>query len=253
MNGLRNTLQAAVARCTRQEMQPATAAPAGATGRATAVQRIVPFPSRGPATHGATGAQLGSCTAPAVAHALRPRSCARCVHFSRKRTCLRPVAAGLAEYFMLIWPEPGQAVSCPAFEPKPTSCTLHAPGDATRNSTAPTDWIALARSEFAKRGTPPTAKTDETPISSVSSVAPPAVCKGDAEVSSVSSVGVPPLLRHIGDPDRRVVCVRCRNYTAAFNRCGDYRAAGLLTGIVGPALARLPQHCPAFIARKDTQ
>lgn len=112
-----------------------------------------------------------------------------------------------------------------------------------------TDWLALADSQFAKRGGTPTAKTDETPLSSVSSVDPPAVSEDEAGLSSVSSVGVPPLLRHIGDPDRRVACVRCRHYTAAMNRCGNHRAAGLMTAIVGPALARLPQHCPAFRPR----
>jgi hypothetical protein len=115
------------------------------------------------------------------------------------------------------------------------------------------DWLARADSQFTQRGGTPTAKTDETPISSVSSVDPPAVSEDEADLSSVSSVGVPPLLRHIGDPDRRVTCVRCRHYLPELHRCGNYRAAGLMTGAVGPALARLPQHCPAFTDRLKTE
>lgn len=46
-----------------------------------------------------------------------------------------------------------------------------------------------------------------------------------------------------GNPDVRVVCaVDCGHYQPG--RCGNHRAAGLLTSIIGPDLAVLPQRCP---------
>jgi len=40
------------------------------------------------------------------------RACTGCQHYSRRRTCLEPVAAGLltvAEGFGIVWPEPARA------------------------------------------------------------------------------------------------------------------------------------------------
>lgn len=45
--------------------------------------------------------------------------------------------------------------------------------------------------------------------------------------------------------DDRVRCVECRNYTGT--TCRQWRAADLLTAIVGPALADMPQRCPAYV------
>lgn len=61
-----------------------------------------------------------------------------------------------------------------------------------------TDWLARARREFSESPGTPTDRTDETPISSVSSVPPPGVCRKHDAVSSVSSV--PPQ----GIPEKRV-------------------------------------------------
>jgi hypothetical protein len=56
----------------------------------------------------------------------------------------------------------------------------------------------------------------------------------------------PPPLR---DVDARVTCQRCAHYRP--HRCGNHRAAQLLTAEVGPELAALPQHCPGFRTRGD--
>lgn len=51
-------------------------------------------------------------------------------------------------------------------------------------------WLARARREILKTEPPPTAKTDESPLSPVSSVPPGPVSENHHAVSSVSSVGV---------------------------------------------------------------
>jgi hypothetical protein len=50
------------------------------------------------------------------------------------------------------------------------------------------------------------------------------------------------------DPlDPRVQCVNCRNFRQW--QCGEWKRAGLLSPSVGPALAQLPQRCPAYVAK----
>ena len=51
------------------------------------------------------------------------------------------------------------------------------------------------------------------------------------------------------DPDPRVQCIACQHYTPQAHRCERHRAAGLMSDAIGPALARLPQHCPAHEPR----
>lgn len=45
--------------------------------------------------------------------------------------------------------------------------------------------------------------------------------------------------------DDRVRCVECRNYTGT--TCMRWKAADLLTAIVGHVLAEMPQRCPAYV------
>jgi hypothetical protein len=47
--------------------------------------------------------------------------------------------------------------------------------------------------------------------------------------------------------DPRVQCVACRNFRPW--QCGEWKRARLLSPSVGPALANLPQRCPAFVAK----
>jgi hypothetical protein len=49
--------------------------------------------------------------------------------------------------------------------------------------------------------------------------------------------------------DDRVTCTTCRNYRPG--QCIQWRQALLLTREIGPALAQLPQRCPAFVERAD--
>lgn len=65
-----------------------------------------------------------------------------------------------------------------------------------------TDWLQRAAAFFQKEGGTPTDKTDETPLSSVSSVEGVAVSEKREDLSSVSSVGVPPLSAEIADPEQ---------------------------------------------------
>lgn len=46
--------------------------------------------------------------------------------------------------------------------------------------------------------------------------------------------------------DTRVTCLTCAHYRPG--RCRNHRAALLWSGEIGPALAALPQHCPAWMA-----
>lgn len=43
------------------------------------------------------------------------RTCADCANRTRYSTCAEPVAAGLADSFTLIWPEPAHASTCTAW------------------------------------------------------------------------------------------------------------------------------------------
>ena len=52
-----------------------------------------------------------------------------------------------------------------------------------------TDWMARAQAEFADVGHPPTARTDETPLSTVLTVPPGADPEMDESLSTVSSGG----------------------------------------------------------------
>ena len=52
-----------------------------------------------------------------------------------------------------------------------------------------TDWIARAQAEITDVGHPPTARTDETPLSTVLTVPPGADPEMDESLSTVSSVG----------------------------------------------------------------
>ena len=52
-----------------------------------------------------------------------------------------------------------------------------------------TDWMARAQAEFADVGHPPTARTDETPLSTVLTVPSGADPELDKRLSTVSSVG----------------------------------------------------------------
>ena len=54
------------------------------------------------------------------------------------------------------------------------------------------------------------------------------------------------IVRLILDPDPRVKCADCGNWTGT--RCVRYHRAGLMGPEVGPALAIMPQSCPAFVA-----
>jgi hypothetical protein len=49
--------------------------------------------------------------------------------------------------------------------------------------------------------------------------------------------------------DDRVTCTTCRNYRPS--QCIQWRQALLLTREICPALAQLPQRCPAFVERAD--
>ena len=53
-----------------------------------------------------------------------------------------------------------------------------------------TDWMARAQAEFTNMGPPPTARTDETPLSAVLTVPPGAVPEIQETLLTVSSVGV---------------------------------------------------------------
>lgn len=44
------------------------------------------------------------------------RTCRACIYRLRAGTCGRPVEAGLAEAFVVVWPPAGHAVTCPAFQ-----------------------------------------------------------------------------------------------------------------------------------------
>ena len=77
------------------------------------------------------------------------------------------------------------------------------------------NWTALAKAHFSETGHPPTAITDKTPLSAVSSVRPPALSENSKLVSAVSSVGVVALF------ENRVLSADLM--AAAMNACDHWR------------------------------
>lgn len=117
-------------------------------------------------------------------------------------------------------------------------------------------WLKRLEEISAAPPHDPTAETDRRGVLSVLSVPPSG---GAPEISSRLDVtarllrwGWPPeraaataarIAAREADDDRRM-CVECRHYHPG--RCTQHRAAGLMTAVIGPDLAALPQHCPAF-------
>lgn len=81
-------------------------------------------------------------------------------------------------------------------------------------------WAERARREILKTGPTPTDKTDETPLSSVSSVPTGAVFEKQQAVSSVSSVGVVAIFENcaLADELLRAAMLACDHW-------GDSEAA----------------------------
>lgn len=77
-----------------------------------------------------------------------------------------------------------------------------------------TSWTARAEAYFSERGQTPTAKTDETPLSSVLSVPPRRLSESTQGVSSVSSVGVVALFenRMLADELMKAAMAACDHH-----------------------------------------
>lgn len=52
------------------------------------------------------------------------RSCARCRHLSRIKTCTKPVEAGLLPDFGIVWPEPAHGATCVAWSLNPAEAVV---------------------------------------------------------------------------------------------------------------------------------
>lgn len=72
-----------------------------------------------------------------------------------------------------------------------------------------------------------------------------------AEGSRVATVAGYPASEQ-ADTDSRVTCISCRNYSRTLHRCGQHRAALLQGSDIAPALAVLPQNCPAWAPKGIT-
>ena len=121
---LRESLRETVARCTPQGMQHATFEAASATARATTAQQGATLHRWKDATSDATTVQQGSCTPVATPARIRPRSCTRCRHLSRVKTCTKPVEAGLLPDFGIVWPEPAHGATCVAWSLNPAEAVV---------------------------------------------------------------------------------------------------------------------------------
>ncbi|HVR49782.1 MAG TPA: hypothetical protein VMS38_08580, partial [Pseudorhodoferax sp.] len=89
-----------------------------------------------------------------------------------------------------------------------------------------TSWTERAEAYFLERGQYPTAKTDETPISSVSSVPPRGLSENTHGVSPVSSVGVVALFetRMLAEELMKAAMAACDHHGDGDQARADMRA-----------------------------
>lgn len=172
----------------------------------------------------------GDRTLPATSAPATDRTCAGCAHLTRRKTCAEPIAAGLADHFSILWPEPGRATRCPAFDPKPAAPTPDrphklTPAEADAAHAEPWDEGACAR--FAAR---------------VGQLLRLGIAATDADDLAERA--------HLLDvqAEGRAMCVQCVNlagHVSAGWRCRSNRAAGIAAELPA-ALVTTMQRCPAF-------
>lgn len=161
-----------------------------------------------------------------------PRACADCAHRLPRGTCAQPEAAGLIPAgagFGLVWPEPGHAAGCAAFEAMPGKATdrpyklSRAEGDAAHAE--PWDDAAIARFQgrvqrIRRRGF------------------------GEQDADDLAE------RLHLRDvhADHRALCLECRYLagTAATGwRCGNHNAAAVARELPAELVTTF-QVCPGF-------
>jgi len=157
------------------------------------------------------------------------RTCADCLHLLTRGTCAEPVAAGLlteAEGFSIVWPADGHAANCHGFTDKtpgkaqdrPYKVT---PGDADTCHAG--GWYDAEIAQFQARA---------------AALRRRGIAGDDADDLAER------LTLRDRERDTRVLCAECSHYRPG--RCGNHKAAGLLSMEVGRDMAARLQRCPGF-------
>ena len=157
------------------------------------------------------------------------RHCVDCEHLGPRGTCFEPVAAGLRteqEGYGIAWPDEGQATTCQAFSAKVPQLGQERPHKLTREQlhvAHAEPWTGADIAQFQAR----TAAIQRHGYGEQDA-------EDLAEQLHLRDVGREPM----------VMCMECSHYRPG--RCGNHRAAGLATNVVGRELATTFQHCGGF-------
>lgn len=158
------------------------------------------------------------------------RACVGCLHLLPRKTCGKPVEAGLTPRFEIIWPETAHAATCPAFESEPTPPAQDRPyrlmpTDADAAHAEPWDEAAIARfvarvSRFLRLG---------------------------IDATDADDLAERMHLRDVQGGDHRL-CLECAHlggHASAGWLCRDHRAAGVSRDLRLDLVTTL-QRCSAF-------
>jgi hypothetical protein len=160
------------------------------------------------------------------------RACADCQHLGPRGTCLEPVAAGLRteqEGFGIALPEQGQASGCAVFLSKAPELVQVRPHKVTP------EQLHAAHAAHAE-------PWSEAVIARFQARAASVQRHGHGE-QDAEDLAERLHLRDV-DGDDRVLCVECSHYRR--DRCGNYRAAGLMPPDLARVTTVMLQRCPGF-------
>jgi hypothetical protein len=160
------------------------------------------------------------------------RGCTDCAHRLPRGTCARPEAAGLIpaiESFGIVWPDPGHAAGCEAFEASASKATGRpyrlAPADADVAHAEPWDDAAIARFQARVRR----------------------IRRRGFDEQDANDLAERLHLRDV-QANRQVLCLECAflaGSVATGWRCGNHRTADVARE-VSAELVTLMQACHRF-------
>jgi len=156
-------------------------------------------------------------------------TCTNCQHLLRPGTCAEPEAAGLIPAgagFSLAWPPTGYANTCASYSSKTAASAQErpyklTPADADTCHAGGWDDFEIAR--FQARAA--------------------ALRRRGVADDDAGDLAERLTLRD-RERDARVLCAECSHYRPG--RCGNHKAAGLLSKDVGRDMAARLQRCPGF-------
>ena len=175
-----------------------------------------------------------SLSAPAAPAPPVMRTCAGCLHLTKRQTCTEPVAAGLAETFGIRWPEPTHAADCAAFT---SSMLAQAATQAIDQGPDRPYKLTQAQGDAAH-----VISLDDAATGLYQSRVRLIQRRGFNE-QNAEDLAERLHLRDVQGDDR-VLCVECSHHQ--LGRCNNHRNAGLMTSEVGRDFTVLMQRCAGF-------